>query len=428
MDRFMGLDTLMSSNGIKSSASFIEYYNEFLSGRENQNLDIDGFEWDDPQIDFTYEMLEAGEDVEVMATYVDLNSPALPSGKQTKFEKLTGSIPRQKYRIVRGENDYRKQLILMQEVAAIARMNNQNVGSQLQRHLNTYLFDTLADFPTAHRVSLNYQVGQMKSVGALELTDDNNPRGIKGARFSAKIPVENFITKQWFTKSVDGAYTPVQGADPISDLRDQIRYIRFYKYKKVKVELDEMYAFELFKLPSVLTAIGYSMYPNLRLSKGNDANAIAMANSIDDDAKKEYFRKLIGADEIKYHNGIAAVEKLNVVSKNYDHLTMKAFNEDVILIRPVGTIGKIKNVVPLRPDGSAIAAGIFGNRGMLEYIYNPQTRTQDWQSELTILAVPNRPKDMYYFKGVADAPVVDEPETDEPETGDPETGDPETGE
>jgi hypothetical protein len=87
---------------------------------------------------------------------------------------------------------------------------------------------------------------------------------------------------------------------------------------------------------------------------------------------------------------------------------MKAFNEDVILIRPVGTIGKIKNVVPLRPDGSAIAAGIFGNRGMLEYIYNPQTRTQDWQSELTILAVPNRPKDMYYFKGVSVTPSTEE--------------------
>ena len=79
---------------------------------------------------------------------------------------------------------------------------------------------------------------------------------------------------------------------------------------------------------------------------------------------------------------------------------MMAFNSDGVLIRPTGIIGKIKNVVPLRPDGSAIVAGIFGNRGILEYIYNAQTRTQDWQSELTILAVPNRPKDMFYFKGV----------------------------
>lgn len=401
MDRFMGLDTLMKSNGLVNSNAFEIYYNEILAGRENQNLDIDGFEWDEPQLDFTYEMLEAGNNVEVMANYVDLNSPALPAGKKTQFAKLTGSIPRQKYRIVRGENDYRKELILMQELASVTRMRNGNVGNELQNHIRKYLFNTLADFPTAHKVALNYQVGQMKSAAMLELTDENNPRGIKGAKFTAKVPTENFITKKWFTKdSETGAYTPVEGANPIEDLKEQIRYIRFYKYANIKVELDEQYAFEIFKLPKVLEAIGYAMFPNLRLSKSNEANAIAVAQSIDDDAKKEYFRKLIGADEIKYHNGIAAVEKLNVETKNYDHPTMKAFNTDVVLIRPTGTIGKIKNVVPLRPDGSAIVAGIFGNRGILEYIYNAQTRTQDWQSELTILAVPNRPKDMFYFKGV----------------------------
>lgn len=401
MDRFMGLDTLMKSNGLVNSNAFEIYYNEILAGRENQNLDIDGFEWDEPQLDFTYEMLEAGNDVEVMATYVDLNSPALPAGKKAEFAKLTGSIPRQKYRIVRGENDYRKELILMQELASVTRMRNGNVGDELQNYVRKYLFNTLADFPTAHKVALNYQVGQMKSAAMLELTDENNPRGIKGAKFTAKVPAENFITKKWFTKdSKTGAYTPVEGANPIEDLKEQIRYIRFYKYANIKVELDEQYAFEIFKLPKVLEAIGYAMFPNLRLSKANEANAIAVAQSIDDDAKKEYFRKLIGADEIKYHNGIAAVEKLNVETKNYDHPTMKAFNSDVVLIRPTGTIGKIKNVVPLRPDGSAVVAGIFDNRGILEYIYNPQTRTQDWQSELTILAVPNRPKDMFYFKGV----------------------------
>lgn len=401
MDRFMGLDTLMKSNGLVNSDAFEIYYNEILAGRENQNLDIDGFEWDDPQLDFTYEMLEAGSDVEVMANYVDLNSPALPAGKKAEFAKLTGSIPRQKYRIVRGENDYRKELILMQELASVTRMRNGNVGNELQNYVRKYLFNTLADFPTAHKVALNYQVGQMKSAAMLELTDENNPRGIKGAKFTAKVPAENFITKKWFTKdSETGAYTPVEGANPIEDLKEKIRYIRFYKYANIKVELDEQYAFEIFKLPKVLEAIGYAMFPNLRLSKANEANAIAVAQSIDDDAKKDYFRKLIGADEIKYHNGIAAVEKLNVETKNYDHPTMKAFNSDVVLIRPTGTIGKIKNVVPLRPDGSAIVAGIFGDRGILEYIYNPQTRTQDWQSELTILAVPNRPKDMFYFKGV----------------------------
>lgn len=407
MDRFMGLDSLMSANGLVSTKAFEVYYNTVLQGRETMDLNIEGFEWNDPQIDFTYEMLEMGDDVEVMATYVDLNSPALPSGKQTKFEKLTGSIPRQKYRIVRGESDYRKELILMQEVANVARFQGRDVNTSLREHLAKYLFTTLVDIPNAHKNSLNYQVGQMKSAGLLELTAENNPRGIKGAKFSTRIPEENIITKEWLTKDENGAYTAVEGANPIEDIKAKIREIRFLKYRDITVELDEQFAFELFKLPSVLTAIGYSIYPNLRLSPKNDDNALAVARNLEDDAIKEYFRRLIGADRVIYQNTVVATEKLNAETKNFDHPTMKAFNEDVILIRPSGTIGKIMNVAPLRPDGSAITAGIFGGRGIVEYIYNPQTRTQDWQSELTILAVPNRPKDMYYFKGVAEAVAGD---------------------
>jgi hypothetical protein len=402
MDRFMGLDSLMTANGIIDTKAFEAYYNTVLAGRETMDLNIAGFEWNDPQIDFTYEMLEMGDDVEVMATYVDLNSPALPSGTQTKFENLTGSIPRQKYRIVRGENDYRKELILMQEVANVARFQGRDVNVSLEEHLAKYLFTTLVDIPNAHKNSLNYQVGQMKSAGLFELTADNNPRGIKGAKFSARVPEANIITKELMTKDAStGAYMAVEGADPIEDIRAKIREIRFTKYRDVTVEVDEQFAFELFKLPSVLRAIGYLVYPNLRLSPKNDDNALAVARGLEDDAIKDYFRRLIGADEVIYQNTVVATEKLNTETKNFDHPKMKAFNEDVILIRPSGTIGKIVNVAPLRPDGSAITAGIFGGRGIVEYIYNAQTRTQDWQSELTILAVPTRPKDMYYFKGVS---------------------------
>lgn len=401
MDRFMGLDSLMTANGLVNTKAFEAYYNTVLAGRETMDLNIAGFEWNDPQIDFTYEMLEMGDDVEVMATYVDLNSPALPSGKQTKFEKLTGTIPRQKYRIVRGENDYRKELILMQEVANVARFQGRDVNTSLEEHLAKYLFTTLVDIPNAHKNSLNYQVGQMKSAALFELTAENNPRGIKGAKFSARVPEANIITKEWLNKDeATGAYTAVEGADPIEDIKAKIREIRFYKYRDVTVEIDEQFAFELFKMPSVLKAIGYMMYPNLRLSPKNDDNALAVARGLEDDAIKDYFRRLIGTDQIIYQNTVVATEKLNAETKNFDHPKMKAFNEDVILIRPTGTIGKIVNVTPLRPDGSAITAGIFGGRGIVEYIYDPQTRTQDWQSELTILAVPTRPKDMYYFKGV----------------------------
>jgi hypothetical protein len=60
-------------------------------------------------------------------------------------------------------------------------------------------------------------------------------------------------------------------------------------------------------------------------------------------------------------------------------------------------IGKIFPVLPVRPDRDAIYADIFGGRGILEYMYNKDTREQKWISELSALAVPTVPSKMYYF-------------------------------
>ena len=78
MYRFNGLESLMASKGINSSKIFTAYLKEVFSKRESQDENLEGFVWDTPQLDFTYEMLEAEKNVEVMASYVDLNSPAVP--------------------------------------------------------------------------------------------------------------------------------------------------------------------------------------------------------------------------------------------------------------------------------------------------------------------------------------------------------------
>ena len=56
MEIYNGLDTLMSVKGLTSNEAFQAYYDQVLSSRENEALNISGFEtWDVPQIDFTYE-------------------------------------------------------------------------------------------------------------------------------------------------------------------------------------------------------------------------------------------------------------------------------------------------------------------------------------------------------------------------------------
>lgn len=406
MYRFQGLDSLMTSRGITDSKTFEAYLKAVFSKRESQDENFAGFEWDAPQINFTYEMLQAEKQIEVMASYVDLNSPALPSGHTTKIETLKGSIPRMKYAVVRGENDYRKQLITLNEVKSVAAFRNTNESTAISAFLAKQLFFSIDEIYASFKNSLNYQIGQMKSAAELSLTDDNNPRGSIRATFKAQVPVANHIKKQWFTKTSQGVYTEVGGSDPITDIRDFVRELRWKAngYELVTIEISERYLYKLLSHSEVLKAIGYATTGlGLRYSKANDENAVAVAKGMSLDAQKAALKTLLEADELITNKTVCGVEKLNKATRKYERKAVDAFNNDVILIRPMGTIGVIKNVVPLRPDGQAIVGGVYGGRGIIEYIYNRDTREQRWQGELTALAVPTRPNDMYYFEGVSSA-------------------------
>ena len=405
MYRFDGLDTLMSAKGITDSVTFEAYLKEVFSKRESQDENLTGFVFDAPQLDFTYEMLQAEKQIEVMASYVDLNSPALPSGHSTELTTLTGSIPRMKYAVVRGENDYRKQLIALNEVKSVANFSNMSETEAVSAFISKQLFFSIDEIVSAFKNSLNYQVGQMKSKGALTLTADNNPRGSIRTTFTAQIPAENTITKKWFEK--DGsteALTEVSGSDPITDIRDFIRELRWKAngYENVTVEMSERFIYKLLTHTAVLKAIGYAATGlGLRYTKQNDENAIAVARGMALEAQKTAFKTIIEADELITSKTQCGVEKLNAGSRKYERTYIDAFDNETILIRPSGNIGLIKNVVPLRPDGQAIVGSVYGGRGIIEYVYNRDTREQRWQGELTALAVPTRPQDMYYFKGIS---------------------------
>lgn len=405
MKKFSGLDTLMASNAITSSTSFEAYYKEVLSRIESQGENFEGFNWAPQQIDFTYEMLEAEAQIEVMASYVDLNSPALPAGNATKLTKLSGTIPRHKYTVVRGENDYRKQLILLNEIKAVAAFNNVNETTSVREYLAKALFDTTSAIPAAHKNTLNYQIGQMKSLGKLTLTDSNNPRGSIRTTFTAQVPSGNYMDKKWWESDATAGTVTAVG-DPVGDLRDFIRELRLKAggYQNVCVEMNEKTFYKLTKHDAVLTALGYAMTGlGLRYTKANDDNAKAVAKGSTIEAQKEAFKRLIEADEVIYDRTVCGIEKVNTTTHSFDRSLVDAFEQDVILIRPTGLIGTIKNVAPMRPDESAITAGIYGGRGIIEYLYNRDTRTQEWRSELTALAVPTRPRDMYYFKNLTQA-------------------------
>lgn len=401
MDKYVGLDTLMDFKGLNSNERFTAYYNNVLAPRESESLNLTGFdEWDVPQVDFTYEQLEVENQITAMATYVDLNSEPIPLGAKG-VDVLRGSIPRQKARFIIGENDYRKQMMILERMNTASRFTGENAGNNIKAYLTKILFGGLAEIQDAHIASLNYQVGQMKSAGKVALTDANNPRGIRNVEFSAYVPTANVTTltstKRWFTN--EGKTTEGSAATPVEDVRNLVRAAK-ERYNDVVLEVDEKSFFEDMKHTAWKKALGYQIMPTL-LAGGVDANtdasAIAVTAASSDDAIKAAFRAIVGV-EVIFNQTVCGVEKWDSASSSLVRTKLRAFNPNVYLARPAGNIGLIKNVVPLRPDGSAISALMFNNRGIIEYRYDAKHKVQDWCSELTALAVPTRPKDMFYLK------------------------------
>lgn len=393
MYRFYGLDSLMASKGINSSKVFTAYLNEVFSKRESQEANLEGFVWDTPQLDFTYEMLEMEKNVEVMASYVDLNSPAVPVKKDSNLLVLKGSIPRMKFAVARGENDYRKQLIALNEVKSIANFSNSNESTAVQTYLSKQLFYAVDDIISAFKNSLNYQVGQMKSNAGLTIDNFNNPYGSIRASFKANVPEENHFVKTWFNES-DG--TEIPSSTPVDDIRNFVRELKWKVngYSNVAIEMSEKFLYKLLSHSDVLKAVGYALTGiGLRYTKANDDNAVAVARGTALDAQKDALRRVLEVDEIITNKAVCVIRKdiaEGIISDD-------AFQDGVVLVRPTGTIGVIKNVAPLRPDSQAIVGSIYGGRGIIEYVYNRDTREQRWMGELTALAVPIRPNDMYYF-------------------------------
>lgn len=400
MNKYFGLDTLMEFKGLTSNAAFEAYYNNVLSRRESEGLNLVGFEqWDVPQIDFTYEQLELENQVAAMATYVDLNSEPIALGKKGA-SILRGSIPRQKARFVIGENDYRKQMMVLERINGAARLRGGDASGDVKAYLTKLLFGGLAELQDAHIASLNYQVGQMKSAGKVALTDANNPRGIRNVEFSAFIPAENITTlasnNRWFTN--DGKTTEGTTSNPVNDVKELVRKAKL-RYDDVVLEVDEQSFFEDMKHSKWQTALGYAIMPSLYAAGKNattDTSAIAVASGASDEAVKVAFKAIVGV-EVVFNKTVCGVEKWDNSAKELVRTKIRAFNPNVYLARPSGQIGIIKNVVPLRPDSSAISTMIFDNHGIIEYRYDAKQKVQDWCSELTALAVPTRPRDMFYL-------------------------------
>lgn len=393
-----GFHTLMSEAGIISSESFDAYVNDVVGFNNIQSLNLDGFSWDPvPSIGFDFKEILVSNRVKVMATYVDKDSEAIPLG--TEGLKMTeGVIPTQAARHIWDADDYRTYL------DAVSRI--QFGDGNVTDYALDLLFNTMTDIRSAHELSMTYQRDQMVSKGQLTLDADNNPRGIKGLVFSAKVPEGN-VTKvkvNWFKSETDKTSdTADTTATPVNDLKSVVRSLNRKSIDRSRIicEVDYVSWLQDMDHPAWRTAFGYALRPDLELTS-NAAGALTIGNGINDDELKAAFARQIGlpVENVHFRYGLAGVERLSGKGPDavLERPTYRTFAPNTYVFYPEGQLGTIKRARALVPDDDAIYATFLNGSGLIQYDYDKKSMVQDWWSKLHALCVPKRPQEMYYVK------------------------------
>lgn len=412
MNEFLGMDNLMDFFKITSNPVFAQYYNNVLQRNENFNLDMHAAKWAPMQNVFTYEVWEQYDNIEVMATFLDLDSDPHAIGGKAQFSKYTGSIPRHKAMTQLDEPDYRDKLEQTYGLMASAAMIGGDVRATVSSRLEEYLYDKLSALPTAHKNTLNYMIGQRKSKLEFELTANNNPQGIKGLKFASHVPENNRKTVKFWTITAEGQIQYNEAINPVEYIQQLVYDIKndpYNAYNSVELEMNRKSFKLLMKHPVWAKTIAYALNSQFYLTPENDKNATAYGQNWLLTASEEQlvniFKQICDIESVHLYTaqtGVEFIEKMTDVAPKLTRKQMECFDEGMMIFHPTGNIIDIIPVAPMRPDRSAISTTIFGGRGILEYWYEPRYKQQFWRSELTCLPVFTAPRLIYHVSFVED--------------------------
>lgn len=376
-------DLLSRALGGSDPARLQGYIDEVMPNKYN-GLQLDGFEIDpDMQLDFTYEQLQGEVGLNVMASYVDLDSPAKPVSREP-VRLATGKIPRMKMVEYFNEDKLRKQYILEQRFGATS-------GRVVDAALNN-LFVTIDTLIGGHTNSLTYQRHQVVSRGKFELTDTNNPNGIVNQTFAAHVPSSNITSltgaKRWWT---DSTYdTEGASANPVKDLRDWVKAAKRKTGVSMHLEVDSDFFDTILGHSKVLAAIGASLFP------AADKDVQSSAASVQgDDVKRAAFERIVGVP-VKVIDSVVSVERWNNDAKTLSRKSFRAFDDNVLVLVPDGVIGTVKTVEPIAIGGGDYAT-YYGGRLLLTVGADYVKKCQSFNTEMTSLVVPSVPQHFFYL-------------------------------
>lgn len=378
-------DLLSRALGASDSAHLQGFLDEVMAEKYNA-LQLDGFSFNpDMQLDFTYEQIQAEIGLNVMASYVDLDSPAIPIGTEGP-QLSTGRIPRMKMVEYLNEDKIRKMLITEQRFGAASDRVRQSAVSNL--------FVTLDRLIGGHTNSLTYQRHQMVSAGKLTLTDVNNPNGITNVTFSAKVPKENVTTlsgaNRWWTSVSDGTYSN-EGAscNPVADLKKIVRTAR-NRGVRGHFEVETTFMDQVLGHSKILSAIAAQVLP-----LADEAVGSAYVANMADSAKDAALAAIVGAPFVRV-DSIVTTQKWDRSLSKLTSQTFNAFDGNVLVFVPDGSLGEVLTVEPITVQGG-VYGGFYDGRLLLTVGVDPVKKCQSYNTEMTSLVVPDKPQYMWYI-------------------------------
>lgn len=368
--------------GIRDQKVLTAFLDRMLA--KYNTLDLSGFPMAPLQTSFTFEQVMKELQMNIMSSYVSLQSDPIPIGTEG-ISVNTGSIPRQKSMEVMDE-------IKMREIYML--MNRTDVGmNRLMDAAGLQLYVTLDMLFGGHYNAMTYQRNQIVSTGKFSITDTNNPRGIKNFTYDAGVPTKNITSlsgqKQWWTDK--GTYaTEGTESDPIADLEAKVDEADNKGVTAKHFEIDKLYAKQVVKHSKVIKAIAANIYP-----MGDDTMASAAAANLSFDRKMQILGEIVGAPFV-VRDHIATVQKWDNSAKALKNEQIRSFASDVIALVPDGNIGQTLAVEPLKLPG-----GFYGERMngalLLTIVYDYQKKIQTYNTELTALVVPDKSPYMFYL-------------------------------
>lgn len=372
---------LLSRAGISDGRQLQAFIDNQVMQKYN-DLNIPGFSFAaDMQLDFGYEQIQRDFALNIMASYVDLDSPATPNA--TKGAAVArGRVPRMKKVEYYNEDKIRKMLILEQRFGA----NSDNVRAAAFADL----FIALDNLVGGHVNSLSYQRHQIVSTGKFTLTAENNPDGLKNLTFASHVPSNNWNTlsgtKRWWTdadKTTEGT-----ASNPIEDMKQMVEDAR---RKGVRGHFEVNYNFltKILGHSKVIATIGINALPAAEAT----AQA-AYAGILGRDRKKAILAELVGASFVE-HDHMVATQK--VTKGVVENILVDSFASDVVVFVPDGSLGEIITVEPIAIAGGTYA-NFLGGRGLVTIQADYQKKVQSYNTEMTSLVVPSIAQHFYYLK------------------------------